>query len=122
MKPWLGRDGPVRTSQLPNRGGNAEFKSDAPVFMTAPQEVELYRGKCRDEFVACSMLAFILEEPRLEDSGSVASCYKYCSATPCVSSWVPDPMLIKDVFHCYESIKPIPIWRRVREGNEEIVI
>ena len=30
-----------------NRGGNAIFKSDAPV-MTAPQEVQSWRGKCLD--------------------------------------------------------------------------
>ena len=32
-----------------NRGGDTDFKSDAPVFLTAPQEVSLYRGKKRDE-------------------------------------------------------------------------
>ena len=31
-----------------NRGGNAIFKSDAPVIMTAPQEVQLWRGKHLD--------------------------------------------------------------------------
>ena len=32
-----------------NRGGNQQFTSDAPVFLTAPQEVSLWRGKKRDE-------------------------------------------------------------------------
>ena len=33
-----------------NRGGNVPFTSDAPVFMTAPQEVSLWRGKELDEY------------------------------------------------------------------------
>ena len=32
-----------------NRGGNKDFSSDAPVFMTAPQEVSLMRGKRVDQ-------------------------------------------------------------------------
>ena len=38
-----------------NRGGNMEFKSDAPVFMTAPQDVALYRGKLRDDYETAQM-------------------------------------------------------------------
>ena len=38
-----------------NRGGNQPFKSDAPVFMTAPQTVALYRGKRRDEYETSQM-------------------------------------------------------------------
>ena len=45
----------INVARPKNRGGNAEFKSDAPVFMTAPQEVELYRGKCRDEYETTQM-------------------------------------------------------------------
>ena len=33
-----------------NRGGNQEFKSSAPVFITAPQEIALYRGKKKDAY------------------------------------------------------------------------
>jgi hypothetical protein len=33
-----------------NRGGNKDFTSNAPVFMTAPQEVSLWRGKKRDDY------------------------------------------------------------------------
>ena len=32
------------------KGSNQDFTSDAPVFMTAPQEVSLYRGKKRDDY------------------------------------------------------------------------
>jgi hypothetical protein len=38
-----------------NRGGNQPFNSDAPVFMTAPQTVALYRGKKRDEYETSQM-------------------------------------------------------------------
>ena len=33
-----------------NRGGNQEFQSDAPVFLTAPQEIALYCGRKRDDY------------------------------------------------------------------------
>lgn len=39
----------INVARPKNRGGNMEFTKDAPVFMTAPQEVALYRGKRRDE-------------------------------------------------------------------------
>ena len=39
----------VSVARPKNRGGNTSFDSDAPVFMTAPQEVALYCGKRRDE-------------------------------------------------------------------------
>ena len=32
-----------------NRGGNQDFTKDSPVFLTAPQEVALHRGKKKDE-------------------------------------------------------------------------
>ena len=47
----------VSVGRPKNRGGNAEFKSDAPVFMTAPQEVALYRGKMRDDYETSQMRA-----------------------------------------------------------------
>ena len=37
--------GELTVARPKNRGGNAIFKSDAPVIMTAPQEVQLWRGK-----------------------------------------------------------------------------
>ena len=40
-----------------NRGGNKMFTSDAPVFITAPQEIALYRGKRRDEYETSQMNA-----------------------------------------------------------------
>ena len=42
-----------------NKGSNTEFKSDAPVFMTAPQEVSLYRGKQLDTHETRQMAARI---------------------------------------------------------------
>jgi len=33
-----------------NRGGNKMFESSCPVFITAPQEITLYRGRKRDEY------------------------------------------------------------------------
>jgi hypothetical protein len=40
-----------------NRGGNQPFTSDAPVFLTAPQEIALYRGKKRDDYETGQMEA-----------------------------------------------------------------
>ena len=40
----------VMVASPKNRGGNVPFTSDAPVFMTAPQEVSLWRGKKLDEY------------------------------------------------------------------------
>lgn len=45
----------VAVARPKNRGGNVDFESDAPVFMTAPQEVALYRGKLRDEYETSQM-------------------------------------------------------------------
>jgi hypothetical protein len=42
--------GDVPVARPKNRGGNVLFKNDAPVFLTAPQEVSLWRGKRVDEF------------------------------------------------------------------------
>lgn len=42
--------GPLTVACPKNRGGNQEFKSDAPVFLTASQEVSLWRGKKVDEY------------------------------------------------------------------------
>ncbi len=42
-----------------NRGGNTKFTKDAPVFMTAPQEVTLMRGKKVDQYETRQMHARI---------------------------------------------------------------
>jgi hypothetical protein len=47
------------------KGSNQDFTSDAPVFMTAPQEVSLYRGKKRDDY----------------ETDQMASRVKYCKLT-----------------------------------------
>ena len=40
--------GSVKVAKPKNRGGNVDWGSSAPVFMTAPQEVALWRGKTID--------------------------------------------------------------------------
>ena len=45
----------VEVARPKNRGGDAQFSSDAPVFMTAPQEVALYHGKKRDDYETAQM-------------------------------------------------------------------
>ena len=45
----------VEVARPKNRGGDTEFKSDAPVFMTAPQEVALHHGKKRDDYETTQM-------------------------------------------------------------------
>jgi len=46
---------PLTVARPKNRGGNAPFDSDAPVFITAPQEIALYRGKKRDDYETSQM-------------------------------------------------------------------
>ena len=65
-----------------NRGGNQNFISDAPVFITAPQEVALYRGKKRDEYETGQMdarikyayLTHMIPEAQRSDTDSCAHC------------------------------------------------
>ena len=65
-----------------NRGGDTDFKSDAPVFLTAPQEVSLYRGKKRDENETKQMrtrikymtLRHTFEEPFRVEAGPCGPC------------------------------------------------
>ena len=40
----------LSVSRPKNKGSNQDFTSDAPVFMTAPQPVSLWRGKRLDEY------------------------------------------------------------------------
>ena len=52
---WLNVTGVVEGGNLTvsrpkNKGRNQDFTSDAPVFMTAPQEVTLWRGKRVDDY------------------------------------------------------------------------
>ncbi len=42
--------GKLTVSRPKNKGSNQDFTSDAPVFMTAPQEVTLWRGKRVDDY------------------------------------------------------------------------
>jgi len=49
--------GSVTVAVPKSKGTNQEFTADAPVFMTAPQEVALYRGKRRDEYETDQMRA-----------------------------------------------------------------
>ena len=42
--------GAVPVARPQNRGGNVIFESDAPVFMTAAQEVSLWRGRRLDQY------------------------------------------------------------------------
>ena len=56
-------EGEKLTVSIPkNRGGNQDFKSDAPVFITAPQEIALYRGKKRDDYETSQMAARVKYE------------------------------------------------------------
>ena len=67
-----------------NRGGNQPFDSDAPVFLTAPQEISLYRGKQRDEYETKQMrtrvkYCNITAEIKKEDLKEVDPC-AHCAA------------------------------------------
>ncbi len=66
------------------KGSNQDFTKDSPVFLTAPQEVALYRGKKLDEYEAeqmrsrikCPKLIHTVEE---KDRKEVPPC-TYCGA------------------------------------------
>jgi hypothetical protein len=50
---------PIELARPKDRGGNVMFNSDAPVFLTAPQEVSLWRGRQIDHGETAQMNARI---------------------------------------------------------------
>ena len=60
----------VTVAMPKNRGGNKVFNSDAPVFLAAPQEIALHRGKKRDDYETeqmASMVKYIRPKHTFED-------------------------------------------------------
>ena len=54
-----------------NRGGNQEFTADSPIFLTAPQEIALCRGKKRDVYETdqmASRIRYVHLKPRFADT------------------------------------------------------
>jgi hypothetical protein len=47
----------IAVARPKNRGGNTTFDADSPVFLTAPKEIALYRGKVKDEYETDQMSA-----------------------------------------------------------------
>ena len=72
----------VTVAMPKNRGGNKVFNSDAPVFLTAPQKIALYRGKKRDDYeteqmasrVKCIRLEHTFEDHEREEADSCGHC------------------------------------------------
>ena len=64
------------------RGGNQTFDLDSPVFMTAPQEVSLWRGKHRDDYETAQMsrrisyrrLTYSVPEDQRKETKPCAHC------------------------------------------------
>ena len=50
FKRLLEGGGSIPVARPKNRGGNVKWYSDAPVLMTAPQEIALWRGKKMDQY------------------------------------------------------------------------
>ncbi len=75
---------PLTVGRPKNRGGNAPFESDAPVFFTAPQEIALYRGKRRDEYETSQMNARVsychLQHSILEQDRKETNPCAHCGA------------------------------------------
>ena len=80
-------EGEKLTVSIPkNKGGNQDFESDAPVFMTAPQEIAFYRGKKRDDYETKQMnarvkyeyLHYIVPEEERKEIDPCAHCGARC--------------------------------------------
>ena len=78
-------EGEALTVSIPkNRGGNQDFTSDAPVFITAPQEISLYRGKKRDDYETSQIAARVkyeyLSHPVPESERKETAACAHCGA------------------------------------------
>ena len=74
--------GEIPVARPKNRGGNTTFQKDAPVFFTAPQEIQLWRGKRMDLYETEQMrnrityvnLHHVFEEADRQEAEPCAAC------------------------------------------------